>query len=220
MASTETEQVEFGILGALEVRMGGRPVPMRQGLTRAVLLSLLLRPNQTVSTDVLIEDLYGEDLPAHPLNALQVQVSYLRKVLADAGAADLLRTEGAGYRLVVEPTAVDAGQLRDPRQPGPTAQPMTADLRDSVRAARGSRPGARAVAGHAARGCGLPGLRRWPRSPGWTSSGSCARELRAEVQLALGHHREIVPDLAALAEEQPHAGACARAADARAVPGR
>ena len=111
MAATETEQVEFGILGTLEVRVGGVPITMRQGLTRSVLLALLLRPNQTVSTDLLIEDLYGEELPAHPLNALQVQVSYLRKVLSDAGMEDMLRTEGTGYRLVVERTAVDSGQF-------------------------------------------------------------------------------------------------------------
>ena len=30
-----------------------------------------------------------------------------------------------------------------------------------------------------------------------------ARELRAELHLTLGHHREIIPDLAALAEEHP-----------------
>ena len=202
MASTETEQVEFGILGALEVRMGGRPVPMRQGLTRAVLLSLLLRPNQTVSTDVLIEDLYGEDLPAHPLNALQVQVSYLRKVLADAGAADLLRTEGAGYRLILDPTAVDARHFET-----------------LVSRARSSADVATSGALHAAVEALDQALALWRGTPledvAYRDFAAAeiarldelrlvARELRAEVQLALGHHREVVPDLAALAEEQPH----------------
>ena len=201
MAATETEQVEFGILGTLEVRVGGVPITMRQGLTRSVLLSLLLRPNQTVSTDLLIEDLYGEELPAHPLNALQVQVSYLRKVLSDAGMEDMLRTEGTGYRLVVERTAVDSGQfeiLID--QARRLADDATSDdlpealqcVDEALALWRGSPLEDVAyrdfAAGEIAR---LAELRL------------SARELRAELHLALGHHREIVPDLTALSEEHP-----------------
>ena len=201
MAATETEQVGFGILGTLEVRVGGVPIAMRQGLTRSVLLALLLRPNQTVSTDLLIEDLYGEELPAHPLNALQVQVSYLRKILSDAGMEDMLRTEGTGYRLVVERTAVDSGQfelLID--QARRLADEATSDdLPEALE-------------------CVDEALALWRGSPledvahrdfavgeiaRLAELRLSARELRAELHLALGHHREIVPDLAALSEEHP-----------------
>jgi predicted ATPase/DNA-binding SARP family transcriptional activator len=201
MAPAEADRVEFGILGPLEVRVGGDPVPVRQGLARSVLLSLLLRSNLTVSTELLIDDLYGEDLPAHPLNALQVQVSNLRKVLADAGVSDLLRTEATGYRLVVARTTIDAGRFEALLD---TARGLARDATPgSVRAALDAVDEALALwrgepledvghrdfaAGEIAR---LAELR------------SSARELRAELHLTLGHHREIVPDLAALVEEHP-----------------
>ena len=174
---------------------------MRQGLTRSVLLSLLLRPNQTVSTDLLIEDLYGEELPAHPLNALQVQVSYLRKVLSDAGVEDMLRTEGTGYRLVVERTAVDSGQfeiLID--QARRLADEATSD--DLPEALQCVDEALAPVEGLAARGRCLSGLRSGGDRPTGRAPPECA-ELRAELHLALGHHREIVPDLTALSEEHP-----------------
>jgi predicted ATPase/DNA-binding SARP family transcriptional activator len=63
-----------------------------------------------VSTDRLVDDLWGDAALANPAGALQVRVSQLRKALDDAepGARDLVASRSPGYQLVVEADAVDA----------------------------------------------------------------------------------------------------------------
>src|SRR4051794_28874581 len=105
--------VEFGILGPLQVHAGGAAVEIRRGLSRRLVIALVLRPNETVGGDALVELLWGDALPRDPANALQIQVSYLRKTLAAAepDGGRLIVTRPAGYALAVEPDQVDAGQF-------------------------------------------------------------------------------------------------------------
>jgi predicted ATPase/DNA-binding SARP family transcriptional activator len=103
--------VEFAVLGPLEVRAAAEAVQIRRGLPRTLLIALLLRPGQTVSSDLLVELLWGGDeLPRNPANALQTQISYLRKALASAepDGASLLETRAGGYSLIVDRSRVDA----------------------------------------------------------------------------------------------------------------
>ena len=105
--------MEFAILGPLEVLAGSERVHVRRGLPRVLLTSLVLRAGDVVSVDTLIDNLWGEELPANPVNALQTQMSYLRKVLAvhDAGAgcgAEVVQTVSGGYRLAATVDEVDA----------------------------------------------------------------------------------------------------------------
>ena len=92
--------MEFAILGPLEVRAAPGAVEIRRGLPRTLLIALLLRPGQTVSSDLLVDLLWGDDdLPRNPANALQVQVSHLRKALSSTqpDGASLLETRAGGY---------------------------------------------------------------------------------------------------------------------------
>ena len=60
---------------------------------------------------LLIELLWGgDDLPRNPSNALQIQISYLRKALAstEPDGASLLETRAGGYSLVVDRSRIDA----------------------------------------------------------------------------------------------------------------
>ncbi|HEX7168070.1 MAG TPA: BTAD domain-containing putative transcriptional regulator [Acidimicrobiales bacterium] len=102
--------MEFAVLGGLEVRSPTGGVTIRRGLPRTLLIALLLRPGQTVSSDVLVEVLWGDNQPRNPANSLQIQVSYLRKTLgsADPEAASLLATRAGGYALTIDPECVDA----------------------------------------------------------------------------------------------------------------
>lgn len=103
--------MEFAVLGPLEVRAATEAVPIRRGLPRTLLIALLLRPGQTVSSDSLVELLWGGDEPPrNPANALQIQVSYLRKTLAgkEPDASGLLETRAGGYSLVVDRSRIDA----------------------------------------------------------------------------------------------------------------
>ena len=97
--------MRFGILGAVEVRVGGEAVPVGGPMVRALLAMLLLDAGRTVPGERLIDGLYGEDPPSGAANALQSQVSRLRRVLGDAA---LVEGVPAGYRLNVEREDVDA----------------------------------------------------------------------------------------------------------------
>src|SRR4051794_15165785 len=100
--------MEIRLLGPVEVINGSdRQAPAGRG-ERALLALLALSPGQVVATTTLIDALWDPDgLPDDPGNALQLRVSKLRRVLAALGAPDVIGRDGAGYRLGVEPDAVD-----------------------------------------------------------------------------------------------------------------
>jgi DNA-binding SARP family transcriptional activator/tetratricopeptide (TPR) repeat protein len=94
--------MEFRILGPLEVFDEGRSVDVGAAKQRALLAVLLLNANRVVSSDRLIEALWGERAPGTAPKALQVYVSQLRKALG----RDRILTRAPGYEL-----RVDAGEL-------------------------------------------------------------------------------------------------------------
>jgi predicted ATPase/DNA-binding SARP family transcriptional activator len=100
--------VEFRILGSLEVRHAGGDVVISGAKQRLLLAALLVQAGEVVSGDRLIDILWGENLPANPRNALQIQVSQLRRRLSASGH-DLLASRPPGYRMQVQPDEVDAG---------------------------------------------------------------------------------------------------------------
>ncbi|MFF1377970.1 ATP-binding protein [Streptomyces sp. NPDC058308] len=95
--------MRFGILGPLTVRSpGGAPLDPGGPRPRALLTLLLLDAGRTISVAGLTNGLYGDEPPAGAANALQSQVSRLRKRLG----LDIEATP-AGYRLVVRADDVD-----------------------------------------------------------------------------------------------------------------
>lgn len=97
--------MRIGVLGPLEVAVGGVPVKIAGGRLRALLVRLALDPGRYVGTVLLADDLWGDAAPADPGNALQSLVSRLRRAL---GRADAIAYGPAGYRLALPPEAVDA----------------------------------------------------------------------------------------------------------------
>ncbi len=59
-----TAEVQFGLLGPLQVRSGGISLPVPAGKQRALLAGLLLQPGCVVSVAELVGDPMGEDSPA------------------------------------------------------------------------------------------------------------------------------------------------------------
>jgi predicted ATPase/DNA-binding SARP family transcriptional activator len=98
--------VQIGILGSFEVRTDdGALADVPGARLRALLIALALEPGRVVSKATLIDWIWGEQPPAGTANALQRLVSRLRKVLPEG----LIEGQpGGGYRLTVEPDAVDA----------------------------------------------------------------------------------------------------------------
>jgi predicted ATPase/DNA-binding SARP family transcriptional activator len=91
--------VEFRLLGPVQlVDDGGRHLPLRPGQQTALLALLLLRANELVPTEVLVDGLWGESPPPTARNMLHNQVASLRQLLGQEGR---LETLPAGYRLNV-----------------------------------------------------------------------------------------------------------------------
>ncbi|KAA9165811.1 AfsR/SARP family transcriptional regulator [Amycolatopsis acidicola] len=112
----------FGLLGELEVRTAdGEPVAVGGPRPRALLALLLLDAGRVVSTDRLIDGLYGEEPPREAANALQAQVSRLRRKLG----GDLIELTPAGYRLVVEPDSVDVHRFERLIREGDVAEALS-----------------------------------------------------------------------------------------------
>ncbi len=95
--------MEFRILGPLEVIDGGRSLRLGGGRQRAILALLLTRPNEVVSTDRLIDELWGAQPPKTALNTLQYYVSQLRKALG----SDRILTRPPGYLIDLGPGELD-----------------------------------------------------------------------------------------------------------------
>ena len=87
--------MQFRILGPLEVVDDGRPLEIGPGRQRALLLLLLVHKDEVVSSDRLVDMLWGERPPATAPKALQGYVSQLRRVLPDGA----IETRGSGYVL-------------------------------------------------------------------------------------------------------------------------
>ena len=100
--------VEIGILGPIEAHADGDVLPLGGLRERALLALFVLSPGQTISTDRLIDELWGEDLPANPSNALQALISRLRRAVG----SDTVVTRAPGCFLDIQPEAVDAARFR------------------------------------------------------------------------------------------------------------
>lgn len=100
--------MDIRILGPITAYADDSALPLGGVRERALLALFALSPGETISTDRLIDELWGEDLPANPSNALQALVSRLRRSVG----ADLIVTRPPGYVLDVEPETVDAVRFR------------------------------------------------------------------------------------------------------------
>ncbi len=111
-APPESPLVRFGVLGPLEVTCGGEPIHLGSPKQRAVLGILLTNLNRVVSTDRLIDEIWGDDAAPERQNALWVHISNLRKALDPNGEtrsnSGPLRTRSPGYTLDAESHEVDS----------------------------------------------------------------------------------------------------------------
>ena len=89
------------MLGPLEVHGAGTPTGRR---VATLLARLALDCGRVVRASALIDAVWAEQLPADPSHALQTLVSRLRRDLGP----EVLRQESDGYRLALDPGAVDA----------------------------------------------------------------------------------------------------------------
>jgi predicted ATPase/DNA-binding SARP family transcriptional activator len=102
-------RVQIGMLGPLEIRADdGALLELPGARIRALLVALALEPGRVVPRARLVDWIWGEQPPSDVANALQALVSRLRRVLPE-GSID---GHAGGYRLTVEPQAVDAVRFK------------------------------------------------------------------------------------------------------------
>ena len=189
------------MLGPVEVRRDGRPVPVRRGRPRALLATLALYAPDVVPADVLIDRVWGDDLPANPSNALQLQVSYLRRALTEAagepgaGGDGPLITEPPGYRLAIAADDVDLRRV----------ERLLGEARDASSAANALAACEQALGSW--RGAPLLEIGDHPAVAGEvTRIGELRRslaELRIDALMDLGRLDDAIADLGPLVDEHP-----------------
>ena len=194
--------MDFRILGPLTALDDGREVALGGSKQRALLGVLLVHRGETLSTDRLIEELWGERPPATAGKALQVHISRLRKALAGGAggeSADLVVTREHGYELQLDPERLDSHRF----------ERLLADGRSEFAAGRPERAAAALEDGLSLwRGPALADLAyepfAQPEIARLDDLRMAALEQLMEAKLALGRHAEVIGELETLIGEHPY----------------
>ncbi len=215
-ASSTVAGLDVKLLGPLWIGVGGTEIVLSGPRQRAVVAALAIRANQVVSTDTIIDDVWGDDPTGRAGHSLQQQVSSLRKLFAGAGSAMPRRRSPPAIRATSSPST--------------PSMPTTSNgsPREAIDAASDGRHAAAIDDFDAAlaawRG---PVLADVPESPALLATAArlderrlAAHEERVDSMLALGRHRDAVPALDALVADHPFRERLRAAADAGAVPQR
>ncbi len=185
-------RVNFRVLGPVEAAGAEGPLSLGGPKQRAVLAHLLMRANQFVSTDTLIDALWGEEPPDAARGTIQAYIHNLRTVLGPAR----IESRGPGYVLRVEADEVDASRFEalvgDARRVSEEPGRAATVLRDALALWRGSAyadlDALPSLQGEIAR---LEELRL------------CAIEGRIGAELAGGRHEDVVGELESLVRDHP-----------------
>jgi ABC-type transport system substrate-binding protein/DNA-binding SARP family transcriptional activator len=183
-------ELDFRILGPLELSRSGRPLPLAGGRQGALLAVLLVHANEVLDRDRLIEALWGAQPPKTARAALQGYVAQLRRLLPE----DRLLTRAGGYVLTVEPGELDADRFERLLAEARTREPAEAatTLRAALSLWRGPPLLDVRYENFAQREVlRLEELRL------------AATEQRIEADLVLGRHHELVGELEGLTAEYP-----------------
>ena len=186
---TDTD-LDFRLLGPLEVRRNGVALSLGGPKQRALLAVLLLDAGRTVSTDRLLDALWGEQPPRTAQTSLQNFVSQLRKLLGP----DVLVTRPPGYLLRIDPHSLDANRARAFLDEARSSEPeeRAAKLREALALWRGPPLDEFAFESFAEiEITRLEDLRL------------ALLEERVDADLEAGRHAEVVGELEALVREHP-----------------
>ncbi len=188
--------MDLRVLGPIEVVDDDVTVPIGGPRQRLVLALLVLNVGETVSTDRIIDGVWGDQPPDAARRTAQAYVSNLRKEL-EAIRPETLVARSPGYVLTVDPAIIDARRFEDAVAEGRSildTAPLNAaaTLRGALALWRGAPyadlAGAMALRPEITR---LEELRR------------NAVELRVDADLALGLHGQVIGELETLVAEHP-----------------
>jgi DNA-binding SARP family transcriptional activator len=191
--------MRYEILGPLRVVSGGREFELRSPKMQILLATLLVRYDQVVPANRLLDELWGDDLPRRADASLYVYISQLRKFIANIGREEsniltkppgyMLRTGSAEFDFKEFETLMNQGRelLRDGHP-----QEAAAILSGAIELHRGPV---------------LGGLQGGPTVTNFSILVEESRleclEILIETNFALGRHREMIGLLYSLTAENP-----------------
>ncbi|BBY27032.1 BTAD domain-containing putative transcriptional regulator [Mycolicibacterium sediminis] len=193
--------LDFGVLGPLQVSVGGRPVPLGTPKQRAVLALLLINRNRPVPRDAIIDAIWADTAQADATHNLHVYVANLRKIFGSAGVdpRTVLVSARPGYRLDVPESSCDIGRFATEKAAG--AQAAAAG-----RFAQASDRLANALAQW--RGSVLDDVREFRFAETFATAlvedRVGAQVLRAEAEIACGRGASVIGELEGLVGEHPY----------------
>lgn len=107
--------MEFRVLGPIEVLEDGRRLAIASGRERALLALLLIHAGQVLSTDRILDAIWGDAAPDSGAKTVAFHISRLRDALFPGRRrgepCTTLTTEPGGYCLHVDPGDVDADRF-------------------------------------------------------------------------------------------------------------
>jgi DNA-binding SARP family transcriptional activator len=180
-------QIEFAILGPLDVRVDGKSVKLGGRGERALLGTLLLSAGEIVPLERIVDGVWGEAPPASARHLIQVYVSRLRRALEEPS---VITTRPPGYAVELDGHTLDATtfeRLLDEGRKGQAA--------GSYQDALGCFDAALALwRGSALADLDLESDARIRQSR-LDELRLVALEERISTRLALGQHAQVVPEL-------------------------
>ncbi|MET8627820.1 BTAD domain-containing putative transcriptional regulator [Kitasatospora sp. NPDC004669] len=190
--------VRIALLGPVRAWRGDAALPLGPAQRRAVLAMLAAAEGHVVTTEELIDGLWGEASPNRAVAAIRNHVSQLRSVLEqDRTEPRLLVSAGGGYALLLAPGATDlavfqrltqdATRLRAGGDPAGAAGRLAEALELSTGEPLAGVPG-----GHA---------ERWRER--FAQRRVAVRRERLELELELGRHARVADELTTLVGEFP-----------------
>jgi DNA-binding SARP family transcriptional activator len=187
----------YSLLGPVRVWSGDHELDPGSPQQCAVLALLLLAQGRPVTIEQLVEKLWGESAPAAARPTARTYVSRLRRLLPGDELHPGIQSGRGGYVLPVPPEALDLARFdcllrasrttRDEGNPGLAVQ----QLREALSLWQGA-----ALAGARAEFVGAERARL-------EQLRLAANEERIALDLALGRHTEVLPEVASLSAVHP-----------------
>ncbi len=197
-ASTVQPWLEFRLLGPLEVWRGGQQLRLGGERQRGLLALLLLHVNELVTSDQLVDQLFGAEAGDDGVRSLRVAISRLRRLLANGEDSGVLVTRPGGYLVRVDPDQLDVARferlLREGQRTAAAGDPLATavKLREALGLWRGPALGDLSLLEFV-----QPEIRRLEelRLAAWLE--------RIDADLALGRGAELIAELEALVAAKP-----------------
>jgi DNA-binding SARP family transcriptional activator/tetratricopeptide (TPR) repeat protein len=190
-------ELQFRLLGPLEVRAAGEPVPIGGTRQRIVMAMLLLEAGQVVPTERLITAVWDGEPPTTARTQIQISISKIRAWLSGLGLADAIVTHESGYVIRVPPETVDLARFTRLVAGGRAAarRQQAADAAATLRAALDLWRGG-AMAGIRSRLLQAVALRL-------DEDRLAVTEECIELEIRIGRHHEVIGELRGLVAAHP-----------------